>query len=45
MAVMWAYVLDDEAVARAAALFVGVRLQFVTSSLMFQFGTSNLKGA
>ena len=32
MAVMWAYILDDEAVAKAAALFVGLRSQFVTST-------------
>ncbi len=31
MAVMWAYILDDEAVAKAAALFIGLRSQFVTS--------------
>lgn len=45
MAVMWAYILDDGAVAKAAALLVGVRLQFVTSTLILQFVTSNLKGA
>ena len=33
MAVMWAYILnDDGAVAKAAALFVGLRSQFVTST-------------
>ena len=31
MAVMWAYILDDEVVAKATALFVGLRSQFVTS--------------
>lgn len=30
MAVMQAYILEDEAVAGAAALFVGLRSQFVT---------------
>ncbi len=33
MAVMWAYILDDEVVAKATALFVGLRSQFVLSSL------------
>lgn len=32
MAVMQAYILEDEAVAGAAALFVGVGEQFVTAT-------------
>ena len=32
MAVMWAYILSDEAVARATALFVELRSQFLTST-------------
>ena len=33
MAVMWAYILDDEAVAKAAALFVGQESDFVNKNM------------